>query len=104
LDLRSQRKAAPVTVSDETLKEFSPLYYLEQNKKKIPPMFIARAGLDDADSNASADRFIQAALSNNLTIDFMNHPQGHHGFDVDDDNDRSREIIKRAVEFIKAHS
>lgn len=85
------------------LREFSPLYYLDKNRKNVPPMFIARAGLDDADSNESTDRFIQAALSNNLTIDSMNHPQGHHGFDVDDDNDRSREIIKRAVEFIKAH-
>ena len=103
LDLQSERKAAPVSVSDETLREFSPLYHLNQNKHGIPPMFLARAGLDDPDMNSSADRFVSAALNRNLLVDLMNHPTGHHGFDVQDNDERSREIIKRAVEFIKAH-
>lgn len=104
LDLQNMRKAAPPSVSDETLREHSPIYHLGKNRKGIPPMFIARAGLDNPDLNDGADRFVKAALSNNLSIELMNHAEGHHGFDVDDDNDRSREIIKRAVEFIKAHS
>jgi acetyl esterase/lipase len=103
LDLQSERKSAPQSVSDETLREFSPLYYVGRSKQGTPPIFLARAGLDDPDLNASADRFLQTAVSNNLAIEFMNHPTGHHGFDVDDNNDRSREIIKRAIEFIKAH-
>jgi acetyl esterase/lipase len=104
LDLQSERNAAPPTVSDEMLRQFSPLFFLGQREKQIPPIFVARAGLDDHEMNAGIDRFVQLATSRNLTIDFMTHPTGHHGFDVDDDNARSREIIKRAIEFVHAHS
>lgn len=110
LDLQNQRKSAPPSVSDETLREFSPVYHLSKAnegtkaRQGIPPIFIARAGLDDADLNAGLDRFVQVALSRNVTLDLANHPTGHHGFDVEDDNDRSREIIKRTIEFIKLHS
>ncbi len=102
LDLN--RKEAPASVSDETLREYSPLYHLGKNRKGTPPIFVARAGLDDAGLNAGLDRFVQTALANNLTIDVVNHAAGHHGFDIEDDNDRSREIIKRTLEFIKAHN
>jgi acetyl esterase/lipase len=103
LDLQNLRKVAPASVTDETLREYSPVYHLIKYKKGIPPIFIARAGLDDADLNSGIDRFVQVALTNNLTIDLVNHAEGHHGFDVDDNNERSREIIKRALEFIKTH-
>ena len=104
LDLQDSRKQAPASVTDETLREYSPLYHLSKNKKGTPPIFVARAGLDDPGLNAGLDRFVQTALANNLTIDLANHAAGHHGFDIEDDNDRSREIIKRTLEFIKAHN
>ena len=104
LDLQNMRKEAPASVTDEVLKEYSPLYQLSKNNKATPPIFIARAGLDDAALNAGADRFVQTALANNITVDLTNHAQGHHGFDIDGDNDRSREIIKRTLDFIRAHS
>jgi len=104
LDLQNTRKEAPASVTDETLREFSPLYHLSKNRKDTPPIFIARAGLDDAALNGGLDRFVQTALANNITVELMNHAKGHHGFDIEDDDDRSREIIKRTLEFIKAHS
>jgi hypothetical protein len=33
----------------------------------------------------------------------MNHPNGLHGFDVANDDERSREILRAALEFMKAH-
>lgn len=66
-------------------------------------MFIARAGLDNAGFNDAIDRFVQLALSKNLTIEVVNHATGHHGFDIENDDDRSREIIRRTIEFIKTH-
>lgn len=66
-------------------------------------MFIARAGLDNPEFNDGIDRFVQLALSKNLTVEVVNHATGHHGFDIEDDNDRSREIIRRTIEFIKTH-
>ena len=104
LDLQDQRKAAPASVTDETLRDFSPVYHLGNSGKNVPPMFIARAGLDDAGLNGGIDRFVQLALFKNLTIDLFNHATGQHGFDIEDDNDRSRQIIMRTIEFIKAHS
>ena len=36
-----------------------------------------------------------------LTV--MNHPQGKHGFDALNDDDRSREIIRAALAFMHTH-
>jgi len=66
-------------------------------------MLIARAGLDAPALNASIDRLIAAALAGNMDIDVMNHSTGHHGFDILDDNARSREIIHTTLEFMKTH-
>ena len=104
LDLQIERQSAPPSVTDEMLREFSPVYHLSKASQGVPPIFIARAGLDDPDLNAGLDRFVQVALSRNVTLDLANHPTGHHAFDIEDDNARSREIIKRTIEFIKVHS
>jgi acetyl esterase/lipase len=66
------------------------------------PIFVARAGLDTAGLNESIDTFVSQALSANVSLDVANHPAGHHAFDVLDDNVRSREIIARALEFVRA--
>ena len=62
---------------------------------------VARAGLDRPLLNEAIDRFIAVALRKNATIDVMNHPTGQHGFDFRDDNERTREILARTVEFIQ---
>jgi acetyl esterase/lipase len=67
------------------------------------PMFIARAGLDQPMINQSIDAFVQEALAGNAPLDLMNHPAGRHGFDILDDDERSREIIARAVAFAQVH-
>jgi dienelactone hydrolase len=67
------------------------------------PIFIARAGLDQPMINDTIDRFVQEALIGGATLDLMNHPAGRHGFDILDDDDRSREIIARAVAFAQTH-
>ena len=103
VNLEAARAVAPPSVTDQTLKEFSPVLYLTEDAK-LPPMFVARAGLDDPDSNVQVGLFLKLALERNLTIEVMNHPGGHHGFDVEDNNARSREIIKRTIEFIREHT
>jgi acetyl esterase/lipase len=67
------------------------------------PMFVARGGRDSAMINTSIDTFIGAALTANVSLDLVNHADGQHGFDVLDDNERSREIIERAMAFAKVH-
>jgi acetyl esterase/lipase len=102
LDLKPRRSPAPI--SADIQKQFSPVEHLRKGDKPLPPIFVARAGLDTPELNAGLDKFVQVALSENATIDVLNHATGHHGFDVEDDNDRSREIIKKTIDFIKTHS
>lgn len=67
------------------------------------PMFVARAGLDQPLVNQAIDVFVQEALAGNAPLELMNHPGGRHGFDILDDDERSREIIARAVAFAQVH-
>jgi acetyl esterase/lipase len=90
--------------SNETLDKFSPINYLDENASRLPPIFIARAGRDEIPTlNDSIDRFIREAITKNAPIDFANHPEGVHGFDNQNDDERSKEIIKRVIEFMKTH-
>lgn len=92
------------TESPEVLNAFSPITYLEKDPGKMPPMFIARAGRDEVPTmNDSIDRFISSALRKNVALTFMNHPNGIHGFDNQNDDARSREIIQSAIAFMKLH-
>jgi hypothetical protein len=68
------------------------------------PLLIVRAGLDNTPHlNSTIDHFISKAVSQNLPINFINYPKGQHGFDAYDDNDQSREIIKKTIDFWKFH-
>jgi hypothetical protein len=53
--------------------------------------------------NDSIDRFVGAAIAANAPIAFMNHPSGERGFDNQNDDDRSREVIQSAIAFMRAH-
>jgi hypothetical protein len=46
---------------------------------------------------------VATALAENAPITVVNHPSGEHGFDNQNDDERSREIILGALEFMKAH-
>lgn len=88
----------------EALKSFSPINYLAGDAGKLAPMFIARAGLDEIPKlNDSIDRFTREAISKNAAITVANHPQGVHGFDSQTNDDRSREIIRSALAFMRTH-
>jgi acetyl esterase/lipase len=92
------------TESTETLKAFSPITYLQKDASKIPPIFIARAGRDEVPTmDDSIDRFVTEALARNIAFNLANHPQGVHGFDNQNDDERSREIIRGALAFMQIH-
>jgi acetyl esterase/lipase len=69
----------------------------------FPPIFVGRAGWDSPGLNNSIDTFIAEALGKNAMIEVMNHATGRHGFDILDSNARAREIIRRALEFLKTN-
>jgi len=51
----------------------------------------------------SIDRFVREALAKNIALTLANHPQGVHGFDNQNDDERSREIIRSAIAFMQIH-
>ena len=68
------------------------------------PIFVARAGRDEFQHlNDAIDAFAAAALARNMPLTFVNHATGPHSFDVVDDSDTSREIVRRIIEFYRFH-
>lgn len=101
LDLQEPPGPLPPGVTEDMLRPYSPVAYLRDNKNRIPPILVARAGRDNPWLNGTIDRFVTEALSANLSIELMNHPLGQHGFDILDPDGRSRAIIARTIEFVR---
>lgn len=92
--------ASGFAIADEA--KFALATYLD--KPSFPPLFVARAGRDAIPTlNERLDAFVARAIAANAPITVVNHPAGEHGFDVANDDERSREIIRAALEFLKAH-
>lgn len=100
LDLQILHGHTPPTVSETALRAFSPVAQIEE-ATRITPLLVVRAGKDQPWINATIDRFVQQALSRNLPVDLMSHPEGPHAFDMFDDSKRSREIVRRTLDFIQ---
>jgi dienelactone hydrolase len=102
-DFTSVRELLKFNIQDEELEKYSPINLINKNSGKIPPLFVARAGLDSPIINESIDRFIVEGLKNNLNIDIYNHSTGGHGFDLFNDNNRTHEIISESLSFLRKH-
>lgn len=103
LDIRQSEMHKPHATL-EMLERFSPVTSLGSDAGKIAPVFVARAGLDEIPTlNDSIDRFAREAISRNAAVTVVNHPRGVHAFDILTDDERSREIIRAALAFMKTH-
>ncbi len=100
LDLQQPAPGVDSGVSSDLRRTFSAICGLGDVARDAPPILVARAGLHHEWLNAGIDRFVQAALSTGATLDLLNHPDGRHGFDILDDDARSKQIIRRTLEFL----
>ena len=65
-------------------------------------MLIVRAGLDAFDGlNEGIDAFVAAALARNLPLTLINHANAVHAFDLLDEGERTRRIIRDVLQFLK---
>lgn len=104
MDVQQAGNLFTANENKDVLKTFSPIVYLAADAWKVAPIFIGRAGADHiATLNDSIDRFVAQALANNVSITVANHPAGVHGFDNQNDDERSREIIRMAIDFMREH-
>jgi acetyl esterase/lipase len=103
LDLRPLATAPGVgeTVDVETLRRYSALAAVEEAATLATPLLLARAGQDNPSLNAQLDAFVAAALAKNAPLDLLNHPAGHHSFDVLDDDPRTHAIIAHTLGFVR---
>jgi acetyl esterase/lipase len=68
------------------------------------PLFVARAGRDQFPHlNETMDLFLFKALSCNLAISLANHASAPHAFDLWDDSEATREIIRQVLGFLRFH-
>lgn len=68
------------------------------------PLFIARAGRDQMPHlNETLDRFLTKALARNLPVTLVNHASATHAFDLFDDTETSRELIRQILAFMRFH-
>jgi acetyl esterase/lipase len=68
------------------------------------PLFLVRAGREQfAGLNDALDLFLAKALARNLPVTLVNHATGPHGFDLDDDSETSREVVKQILAFMRFH-
>jgi acetyl esterase/lipase len=102
LDLRERPPDPAASISDGERLALSPAHHVESGRP-VPPMLVARAGADHPFLNGTIDRFIAAALAHNAPLEAINHPEGRHGFDILDDDPRSREIAARTIDFLRTH-
>lgn len=91
--------AAPAEIATE----FTISNYLAENTHQVPPLLIVRAGKDAPFINDSLDMFVTTAIKHNVSIEFINYREGVHAFDVENNSEQTREIIRRTIAFIKKH-
>ena len=95
--------AANYAALDASVKEFSASAQVSAATKPIPPLCVVRSGLDQPQLNATIDAFVAAALAKGAPLELYNHESGHHGFEIEDDNDRTRYVLKRTLDFFANH-
>jgi len=103
LDLQQPPPGASSGIGSELRQAWSAVRALGDDAHSAPPFLVARAGLDNPWLNDGIDRFVQAALARGASLDLLNHPDGRHGFDILDDDARSRQIIQRTLDFLREH-
>jgi acetyl esterase/lipase len=88
-------------IDAERHQQFSVIRALGDDARSAPPVLVARAGLDHPWLNGGIDRFVQQALAKGARLELLNHPEGRHGFDILDDDVRSKQITRRTIEFLR---
>jgi acetyl esterase/lipase len=101
-DLEPLRASLP-SATDESIRRWSCLSALDSETPDLPPLLLARAGRDNAAILEGTDAFVRRARQRGIDLTVLDHPSGQHGFDTRDDDERSREIIREALEFFVRH-
>ena len=67
------------------------------------PLLVVRAGRDQFGVNESLDSFIAGALERDLRVRMINHAGAPHAFDLFEDSEATREIVREILRFMQFH-
>ena len=68
------------------------------------PLLIIRAGRDQAPGlNDALDKVVSRAITRNLPLTLINHAEGAHGFECEEDSSITREIVRQVLAFLAFH-
>src|SRR5438445_165687 len=94
---------APLQSSEDhaadAIRRWSAVTALERDPTGLPPILVARAGRDREPILSGTDRFLARGRVAGADVTLLDHPTGQHGFDIRDDDDRSRAIIRETLAF-----
>jgi dienelactone hydrolase len=68
------------------------------------PILLGRAGLDAPMFNNAIDATAARALRHNAPVTVMNVANGHHAFDLVDDDDQSRAAVQATLDWMVVHT
>ncbi len=67
------------------------------------PVFVARAGRDNYMLNSAIDNFVRTAVQEDMDVTFVNYVDGHHSFDIWDETEESRNIVRQTLDFMSSN-
>lgn len=100
LDMSADLPFYPDSLRPLVRDRASPVSVIQDRPASVPPTLLVRAGLDDPAVNAGIERFARFAYDSNRPVELINYPEGRHGFDLLDDREESRRIMRRAFRFV----
>ncbi len=80
------------------------VYYGSAQPAKVRgdlPVLVVRAGRDNRELNQSIDRLVGMAVSVGAPWTLVNASGSHHAFDVLDETEESRRIVRQTIEFFR---
>jgi dienelactone hydrolase len=92
----------------QTTVKAAVMYYgtapITEFRRDLPVLYV-RAGPDRPGVNGNATsgitRLAALAISQNAPITLLNHPIGHHAFEMVDDDAGTRDVIDRTIDFVQ---
>jgi dienelactone hydrolase len=80
------------------------MYYgaasITEFRRDLPVLYV-RAGLDRPALNRSITELASRAVAENAPVTLLNHPMGHHAFEMRDDDEATRMVIEQTIAFVK---
>jgi dienelactone hydrolase len=80
------------------------MYYgtapITQFRGDLPVLWV-RAGLDRPSVNDEITKLAALAVSQNAPVMLLNHSTGYHAFEMMNDDDATRDVMERTIDFVK---